>query len=259
MFERIFGKKTTESLLETIAEKSAEKIAKDIAEQSRSPQSTELQNLAIKKVTLEIAALEAEKQKREKESLLKTEALKQPTFEEPKKRYWHQLKETFSVKGEISEFSRELSSKRPDLSIQAYQGVVQAFGQMRAGKITARGAAIATGILGFGLWVYQQQVRQDEQEAQKTKKQAEEILKDLKIRQQELEREEKETKLLEESHSILTGELEGADLFVKEICKDDTICLQNYSWFKTNHGNLAKIKYENVVKELENLPVKLKN
>lgn len=94
---------------------------------------------------------------------------------------------------------------------QVLQGMWQAYGQMRAARTTARATIIATGILGAGLFAYQQ----------KLKEKAEEKTKELEEREKDLLKEKQE---LIKSTNIAEGiqeEVEAHRAVLDEICKEN--------------------------------------
>lgn len=65
----------------------------------------------------------------------------------------------FKLKREQQQFYETVLSREADLTKyppQILQGMWQAYGQMRAARTLAGGAIVTTGILGLGLWVFQQ-------------------------------------------------------------------------------------------------------
>lgn len=74
---------------------------------------------------------------------------------------WHTATRSFRLKIRGNDdFADTLLNHREKDTVQAVQGMWQAYGQMRAARTLARGAVAATGVGGVGLWIYQQTLSQ---------------------------------------------------------------------------------------------------
>jgi hypothetical protein len=81
------------------------------------------------------------------------------------KRIWHKSTSLFRLKlGHEKDFSEILLSHPQRESAQAIQGMWQGYGQMRAARIIGRSTIIATGLIGGGLWRYQQILKTEKNE-----------------------------------------------------------------------------------------------
>lgn len=272
MLEFFFGKKTTDKLVDSIAEKASEKIAKSVAEKPKLNEFSGGDNLDIKKKQLEIALLEMDKEKREQEAKAKIEN-PQEKFDGKneaslKKTSWYRLTSAFIGQKELNHIQVEI---KKNASPQEIQGLVQAIGQVRAARIIAMGAIVATGVGGAGLWIFQQVVSQKNKELEQKENELVKAKSDVDKRERELS---SRTKLLDQTQSVSSdsvlslgmadGELRKADEFVDIFCKKDSKCLNEYKFFKEEGRREGlrifneKVEAAKRDAEKENLSLKIK-
>lgn len=151
------------------------------------------------------------------------------------KSYSAKTNETFSIQKVIRNFFfiREdkgirdaLLNHKENCSPQAVQGMWQAYGQIRAARLTRRGVLCATGIFGTGLYIFQQYLSMQAKELQNR----EDAFKKTKISYEELVEKFKKTT---RENKILAQEFAFADATVKKICPDEK-CYQEYIEAKAN-------------------------
>lgn len=155
------------------------------------------------------------------------------------------------------------------ISPQAMQGRWQAYGQIRAARITGRCAVLATGVVGTGLWLYQQkisgQARQLIKQSEQLSSQAEQLKenqKELKKGEVQYQKAKKELddrekgmqrtmvgmvdvansyrKKIDELKDLTyqyKARLEFSDKFVKNLCDTDSDCHDNYQRGIINPGH----------------------
>lgn len=75
---------------------------------------------------------------------------------------WHKGTSSFRLKTKGNQDFSELLLTHPESnSPQAIQGMWQGYGQMRAARILGRSTIVATGLIGVGLWRYQQELKKE--------------------------------------------------------------------------------------------------
>ena len=226
MFKFLFGKKNTETLISSIAEKTAKNIADKVTNKDALKQK-EIEIFDIEKKKLEIELLKMEtKKKTEHHSVSRSD----PGI-------WQRYTSPFRVKVDENDFKSLLLNHKEALSPQALQGKWQAYGQIRAARITACGAVFATGGLGVGLFFYQKSLSKQEKELDKKEKQFSNSV----------------TNVIEltATNKILEKQLESADLKVKELCNGDQQCYSDYQYKKTEAKDKSKEEFEEIAKRFE--------
>lgn len=260
MFERFFGKRNTDKLVDSIANKTSEKIAEIVSDTSKLNSVSSADSLDIRKKELEVALLELDKQKREQEvKKIETQQEKMGPENEAalKKASWHRLTSIFISQGE---FDALQSVCKMDASPQEIQGLVQAVGQVRAARITALGAIVATGIGGAGLWIFQQTVSNQKRQADEKDKMLEQQIKQTDEKGAMLKEKESELNVrigslnasqssyyeVVKSLNILEGEVAEIDKFVEGLCQNKNDCLENYRSSKEKGRKEGFNKYEEI-------------
>ncbi len=114
-------------------------------------------------------------------------------------------------------------------SPQEIQGMWQAYGQIRAARVTARGAVIATGFIGTGLWAYQQKVQQGVKELVKEQETLSEEQGEFAEKRGELvKKQEEQTKEMLSRYDLHQKFLEAVEKRMQQACKKDKKCWEDY-------------------------------
>lgn len=245
MFEYIFSKKTTEKLVDSIAERSSDKIANSVTDKSHLTTALEIEQVELEKKRLEVDLLRMDKEKREQEAKTKIESPKE-TFDGKndaslKKTSWYRVTSAFIRQTELNNIQGEI---KKNASPQEIQGVVQAIGQVRAARIIAMGAVLATGVGGAALTLYQKIISRQEKELEKVKKDLEEREYEVRSRMELLDKTQKGFLDSASSLNMLEGEIIKADEFVLGLCKDSSECLKTYQLFKEEGRKAGATKFE---------------
>jgi hypothetical protein len=142
------------------------------------------------------------------------------------KHLWYKNSSWTRLKVEENDFRTILLKHAHQSSPQAIQGMWQAYGQMRAARTTAKGAIIATGVLGAGLLLYQKLLSRQE--------------KDLKAQKNDLIKREKMVKDREDisqefflSYRTIAAKFELADGEIKKTYDDKPDKIKAYEEAKT--------------------------
>lgn len=158
------------------------------------------------------------------------------------KSWWYKATRWARVKVEDNHFVEQLLNHKDTYSPQGAQGMWQAYGSIRAARITARGAVFATGIIGGGLWLYQQTLSEQKREVKLAKKKVHEAEKKLEHSKKELDEKYDALKqqqvhvnkaLLDAKEAalavkIMSSQLESADAKIKNLCGRSETCYSDY-------------------------------
>ena len=236
MLEKIFGKKRIEEpinikivdnisakeLVDKISDQVSKNIESDIKDyvkdlkKNESSQKEAIEALDKRKKELEIEALNRDINNKAQHHKINR------TPQNP----WYSSTSWLRVKIEENDFKNMLLNHKEASSPQAIQGKWQAYGQMRAARTTARGAIIATGVFGVGLFFYQKMLDQQKEEFNENKRKFLESTTDV------IE--------LSATTNIFKKQLESADLKVKELCNGDIKCYSDYESQKAEAQEEAK-------------------
>lgn len=161
---------------------------------------------------------------------------------------WYNWTHSVRIKAHDADFLKDLllneeSLKLGEKQAQTMQGRWQAYGQMRAARTTGRFAVLTTGVLGFGLWAYQQTLSQQKKENLLQREEIAEKEKELNDKQAKLDSEKKNigndlAQLIEQANDfrniayLYKKRLKIADSTVKELCGQNEDCYKNYEHAK---------------------------
>lgn len=161
---------------------------------------------------------------------------------------WYNWTHSVRIKAHDADFLKDLllneeSLKLGEKQAQTMQGRWQAYGQMRAARTTGRFAVLTTGVLGFGLWAYQQTLSQQKKENLLQREEIAEKEKELNDKQAKLDLEKgkfgpnvtqlaNEIKDYRDIAYLYKKRLEIADSTVKELCGQNPDCYKNYEHAK---------------------------
>jgi hypothetical protein len=239
--ENIIEKEDIEILIEKIADKTAKQIADN---KQSNPILSELEKVELEKKKLEVEMLKAQKNRPE-ENIIAKGSIEIEKKKDTLKDKWYKFTSVFRLKVHEEDFKELLLNHKEKLSPQAIQGKWQAYGQMRAGRTTARAVIMATGVGGGLLWIYQQTLSGQIKKIQET---AEDVSKERDTRELAGEEHLK----IAVSHKMLKSEIDVADDFIKNsLCKGNQNCIEDYENRKAAARNIAKTDNEAYLAEAE--------